>query len=190
MNQTFDALFQFHKCAELGHAGDRPSHPAAGHVLLARQVPRVRLELFHAERNAPLRRIHFQNLGLDLLIHRQRVTRFIHAAPGNVGHVQQSVHPANIHESAVIGEAAHRALHGFAHLDFGVAAFFGFALFIFQNGAAIHHHVFIRHVQFDDAAADLLADQLLHLRRIARAAARCRHEGAHAQIHAQAAFNQ
>ena len=127
------------------------------------QVPRMRLQLLHAERNAPLGGIHLEHLDLDLLAHRQHVGGLVDAAPGNVGDVQQRVHAADIHESAVIGQAADRAVHGLAFLDLGVAAFLGGALFFFEHGAAVHHHVFIGHVELDDAAADLLADQLLHL---------------------------
>ena len=71
----------------------------------------------------------------------------------------------------------------------GVALFLGGALFLFQHRAAVHHHVFIGHVELDDPAADLLADQLLHLGGVFGAAARGRHERAHAHVHAQPALD-
>ena len=42
---------------------------------------------------------------------------------------------------------------------------------------------------FGDAALDLLPHQLFHLRLVSRAAARSRHERAHAHIHAQSALH-
>ena len=103
--------------------------------------------------------------------------------------MQQGVHAADVHEGAVVGEAADGAVHRLAFLDFGIALLFGRALFFFEHRAAVDHHVFIGHVELDDAAADLLADQLFHLGRVLGAAARGRHEGAHAHVHAQSAFD-
>ena len=80
-------------------------------------------------------------------------------------------------------------VHGLAFLDFGVALILIGALVFFEDGAAVHHHVFIGDVELDDAAANFLADQLFHFGGIAGAAARGRHEGAHAHIHAHAAFD-
>ncbi len=149
----------------------------------------MRLKLLHAQRNALLGGVHFQDLGFHRLANRQYIGRLVHARPGNIGHVQQAVHAADIHERAEIGQAAHRAVHGLAFLHFGVALLLRRALFFFQHRAAVHHHVFIGHIELDDAAADLLADQLLHLGRVFGAAARGRHEGAHAHIHAQPALD-
>ena len=142
-----------------------PLHALAHLILLADQVPRVRLKLLHAERDPLLGGIHLQDLGLDLLADRQHVGRLVDAAPGNVGHVQQRVHAADIDEGAVVGQAADRAVHRLAFLDLGVAAFLVGALFLFEHRAAVHHHVFVRHIELDDAAANLLADQLFHLGR-------------------------
>ena len=63
------------------------------------------------------------------------------------------------------------------------------ALFFFGHGAAIHHHVFVGHVELDDAAADLLADQLFHGGGVALSAARGGHERAHSHVHAEAALD-
>ena len=189
MNQAFDALFQFHESAEIRDAGHGALDALAHLVLLGDQVPGVRLKLLEAERNAFLGGIHLEDPRLHLVAHLEHVGRLVDAAPGDVGHVQQGIHAADIDEGAVIGQAAHRAVHGLAFLDFGVALVLVGALFFFEDGAAVHHHVFIGHVELDDAAANLLADQLFHLGGVAGAAARGRHEGAHAHIHAHAAFD-
>src|SRR6266853_5572781 len=99
--------------------------------------------------------------------------------------MKQGVRASDIHERAVISQAANLALHGIALFEFREAALLASAFFVFRNGAAIDHHVFLRHVELDDAAADFLLDQLLHFGRIAGSAARGGHESTHAYILAQ-----
>ena len=62
-------------------------------------------------------------------------------------------------------------------------------LFIFRHNAAVDDNVFIRGIEFDDAAADLLLDQFLHLGCISHAAARGRHKRTHSDIDAQATLH-
>ena len=84
---------------------------------------------------------------------------------------------------------ANRTAHGIAFLHLRIAALQHRAFFLFGHGAAIHHHVFFGHVEFDDAAEDLLLDHLLHFGGVSRSAARGGHEGAHSYVHAEAAFD-
>ncbi len=119
----------------------------------------------------------------------KHVGRLVDATPGNFADVQQRVRAADIDERAVVGQAADLALHGVAFFEFRVAALFAGAFFVFGNGAAIDHHIFIVHVELDDAAADFLLDQLLQFGGVVGAAARSGHEGSHADIHAQSALD-
>ena len=81
--------------------------------------------------------------------------------------MQQGVHAADIDEGAIVGQAADGAVHRLAFLDLRVAAFLDGALFFFEHRAAVHHDVFIRDIELDDAAANFLPDQLFHLGRVA-----------------------
>jgi len=49
------------------------------------------LELLHPQRNTPLVRIDLEYAGFDLLPHGQEVGRLVHAVPGNIGNVNESV---------------------------------------------------------------------------------------------------
>ena len=141
MHQAFDALFQFHERAEIGDARHAALDALADLVLLGHQVPGVRLKLLESERNPLLGGIHLEDPRLHLVAHLEHIGGLVDAAPGNVGHVQQRIHAADIDEGAVIGQAAHRALHGLAFLDLGVALVLVGALFLFEHRAAVHHHV-------------------------------------------------
>src|SRR5882762_2114939 len=103
--------------------------------------------------------------------------------------MKQGVRASDIDERAVIGQAADLALHRIALFEFRETALLAGAFFVFRYGAAIDHHVFLSHVEFDNAAADFLFDELLHFGRVAGPAARSGHEGSHSYIHAQAALD-
>ena len=60
---------------------------------------------------------------------------------------------------------------------------------LFQNHAPVHHYILVGGVELDNAAVNLLPDECFECGRIVRAAARSRHEGAHAHVHAQAALD-
>ena len=103
--------------------------------------------------------------------------------------MQQTVHAAQIDEGAVVGETADGAAHGFAFTDLGVAALLHTALFFFGEGAAVNHHIFLGGIELDNAAANFLSNQLLHLGSVAHSAARGRHESPHPYIHAESALD-
>ena len=63
------------------------------------------------------------------------------------------------------------------------------ARLLFEHHAAIDDHIFIGDVELGDAAGDLLADQRFELGGVARAAAAGGHEGAHADVDAEAALD-
>src|ERR1035437_3483772 len=189
MHQAFDALLQFDESAEIGDARHATLDALAYLVLVGDQVPGVRLELLEPERNAFLAGIDLEDARLHLVADLEDVGGLVDAAPGDVGHMQQGIDAADIDEGAVIGQAAHRALHGLAFLDLGVALVLVGALFLFEDGAAVHHHIFIGDIELDDAAADFLADELFHFGGISSAATRRRHEGANTHIDADATFD-
>ena len=60
---------------------------------------------------------------------------------------------------------------------------------LLKNDAAIDDDIFICDVELGDAAGDLSADEGFELGCVARAAAACGHEGADADIHAEAALD-
>src|SRR5271157_3641132 len=103
--------------------------------------------------------------------------------------MKQGIRATDIDECSVIGEAANLAVHGVAFFEFRVAALLAGALFVFSNGAAIDHHVFLGYVELDDPAADSLLDQFLHFGGVVGSAARSGHEGSHSDIHAQSALH-
>ena len=126
----------------------------------------------------------------NFLSHGEHIRRLVDAAPGNFAHVQQGIHAAQIDESAIIGQAADGSAHGVTFLDLRVAAILCRRALPLRKSRGDRPPRLPRlHIELDDAAADFLPYQFLHLRGVMHAAARCRHKRAHAHIHAEAAFN-
>ena len=134
--------------------------------------------------------IDFENLDFDGIARCHHIGRLGDAMPGHVADVQQSIHAAQIDERAEIGDAANRSAHHRAFLQLSEFLLARPRLFLFQDHAAVHHHVFAGRVQLDDPALDLLAHQLLQLRLIFGAAARSGQERRQSDIHAQSALHQ
>ena len=92
-------------------------------------------------------------------------------------------------ECSVRHEGAHCAVDRVTDFERGAAAGNLAAGLLLENDTAINDDVFIGHVKLGDAAGDLLADEGLELSCVARAAAACGHEGANADVDAEAAFD-
>src|SRR5215472_12859638 len=105
-------------------------------------------------------------------------------APGNISHVQQRVDAPDIDKSSIVGETAHRTPHSITFLQLGITALFRRLRFLFQHRATVDDDVFFCSFQFDNAAGDLLAYELLHFRRIARPRTRGWQESTYSNVYA------
>ena len=58
--------------------------------------------------------VELQHLNVDLFAGPDHIRRIGHAAPGQIGDVQQPVDSRRVHEDAVAGDALHRAVKDLA----------------------------------------------------------------------------
>src|SRR5262249_51560564 len=72
---------------------------------------RVGFELLHAERNAPVLRLYFENDGLHLVADLYNLAGMLHpAAPGHFRNMDKTLDARlELHECAVVGDAHHAA---------------------------------------------------------------------------------
>src|SRR5215467_7538955 len=103
--------------------------------------------------------------------------------------MQQGIDAAQVDESTVFHQAADGASQRVSFFDLAVHSLAGGALFLFRNYATVHDHVFIGDIELDDAAADLLADEIRHLRGFANSAARSGHKSTDPYVNAKAALD-
>ena len=150
MDQALDARLQLHEGAVVGDVGDAAGVLGARRILRGHTLPRIGLELLHAEADALGVGVEADHLHLDLLADLQRLARVVDAAPGDVGHVQQAVDAAEVHEGAVIGDVLDHAVEDHALLEAldQLAALLGAGLL--QHGAAGDHDVAAGAVHLED----------------------------------------
>src|SRR5262249_25672875 len=131
VDEAFDARLDLDECTVVGDVRDRSSDLLADRVLRTDAIPRIALELLHAERDTMGFLVDADDLHLDRLADGEDLRRMVDTAPCHVGHMQQAVDAAEVDERTVIGDVLDDALDNltlFEVLD-DLGALFGAALF-------------------------------------------------------------
>ena len=107
VNQSFDAVFDFDKRAEVRQITNATAHFVADLKSLADRIPGIRLKLFDSQTDASFVRINVQNLNFDFVIFSDEIFRMLDAfRPGHFRDVNQSFNARfEFDERAVIGDA-------------------------------------------------------------------------------------
>src|SRR5688572_22717342 len=103
--------------------------------------------------------------------------------------MQQTFDTTDIDERTITGKRSHGAANSAAFLEALERVLANLLSFLFHYGAAIDNNVLVIDIQFDDAAANLLTDQFLHLGGVARTGARGRQKCARTHVHGEAALH-
>src|SRR5690606_10238852 len=150
VDQTLDAGFQFHEGAVVGDVGHAALVDRADRELVRHGIPRIRLQLLHAQADAVGFLVDLDDLDLDGLADRQDLGRVVHAAPRHVGDVQQPVNTAQIDEGAVFGDVLDHAVDHLTFVQVGddLGALLGARFF--QNGTARHDDIAAAAVHLQD----------------------------------------
>ncbi|MNZ54488.1 hypothetical protein D3C78_723890 [compost metagenome] len=117
VDQAFDARLQFNECTVVGDVRDRTGDLLANRVLGGDAIPRIGLELLHAERDTVGFLVDADDLNLDLLANVEDFRRMVDAAPCHVGNVQQAVDAAEVNERTVIGDVLDDAVNNLAFFE-------------------------------------------------------------------------
>ena len=117
VHQTLDALLQLDERAVVGDRDHLAAHARADRVLLLDVLPRIRLQLLQAERDALAVPVDVEHLDLQLVADRHHLGRVADAAPRHVRDVQQAVDAAQVDERAEVGDVLDHALADLADLQ-------------------------------------------------------------------------
>src|ERR1700730_1457276 len=150
VNQALDAGLQFDERAVVGDVGHAALEAGADRELGLDALPRIGLQLLHAERDAVGLMVDLDDLDLHLLADVEHLGGVIDAPPRNIGDVQQAVDAAEIHKRTVIGDVLDHAVDDltlFEVLD-QLLALLGAGLF--QHGTAGDDDVAAAAIHFQD----------------------------------------
>src|SRR6266403_2154145 len=150
VDEALDAGLELHEGAVVGEVGDAALEAGADRELGLDALPRIGLQLLHAERDAVGLVVDLDDLDLDLLADVEHLGGVIDAPPRDVGDVQQAVDAAEIHEGAVVGDVLDHAVDDLALFEIlhQLLALLGAGLF--QHGAAGDHDVAAAAVHLED----------------------------------------
>jgi hypothetical protein len=152
-------------------------------------LPRVFLRGLQRQRDALAVHVHVQNLDRDLLADLDNLAWVVDVLPGQLRHVHQAVHAAEVHERAEVDDRRDLALADLAlaqGVEEGVAHL---GLSLLQPGPAGEHHVVAVLVELDDLGFDLSADVRLQVADAAHLDQGRRQEAAQPDVEDQAALD-
>ena len=159
VDQAFDAGLQLHEGAVVGDVGDRAFDAGADRILGLDRLPRVGLQLLHAERDALRLGIDADDLHLHRVADVEDLGGVIDAAPRHVGDVQEAVDAAEVDERAVVGDVLDEAVDDLALVEArdDVGALLGARLL--EHGAARDDDVAAAAIHLEDLERLLLVHQ-------------------------------
>src|SRR6202007_3271761 len=189
VDQALDALLDPDERAERHQLGDPARDDLADLVRAGELLPRVFLGGLQRQRDALAVHVHVEDLDGDLLADLDDLTRVVDVLPGQLGHVHQAVHAAQVDERAEVDDRGHDALADLAlgqRVEEGVA---DLGLGLLEPGAPGQDHVVAVLVQLDDLGFDLLAHVGLQVADPAHLHQRGRQEAAQADVEDETALD-
>ena len=107
VDQAVNAFLDFDERAEIGEVAHPALDRGAHRILVMQRVPGIGGQLPHAERDAPLLRIHAQHDAIDLIANVDQLRRVLDAlGPGHFADVDQAFDALlEFDERAVVGDA-------------------------------------------------------------------------------------
>ena len=155
--QALDAVADLHERPERHQLGDAPvhqlPHPVAGRELL----PRILLGGLERQADALPVQVDLQHLHVDAVAGRHHRAGVVDVLPGQLRHVDQAVHPAEVDKRSEVHHRRHHAGADLARTQVVEERLALLALGLLQPRPAAQHHVVAVLVELDDLGVELAA---------------------------------
>jgi len=119
VDQALNARLQLHESAVVSNVGDGAFEARTDRVLGLDALPRVGLQLLHAEADALRLGVDADDLHLHRIADIDDLGGVIDTPPGHVGDVQQAIDTAQVDERAVIGDVLDHTFDDLTLLELG-----------------------------------------------------------------------
>src|SRR5690606_4334195 len=189
VDQALDAVAHLDEGAERHELGDPAVHELADAVAGGELLPRVLLGGLERQADALAGQVDVQHLDLDLVAHLHDRAGVVDVLPGQLGHVDEAGHAAQVDEAAEVDDARHAALADLARLEVGEEVLALLALGLLEPRPPGEHDVVAVLVELDDLGLERLADVRLQVADPAQLDERGGQEAEQADVEDQAALD-
>ena len=150
MDKTLDAGLELDERPVIRDVGDPSREARPNGILRFDSLPRIILQLFHAERDAVGLVVDLDDLDPHLLSDVEHFARMVDAAPSDVGDMQQPVDAAEIHKGPVVRDVLDDSVDDLALFEIlhELLALLGAGLF--QHSAPRDHDISAAAIHLED----------------------------------------
>lgn len=163
MDEALNAVLNTHEGAERNQLSDLAGNDLANGVGTSECLPRIFLSCLEGQRDALTIHINVKNFNRDLLANFDNLRRVIDVLPRKLGHVDETVYAAKIHECAKVDDRGDNALTNLPLLEVGEELAACLRLSFFQPRTTGKNNVVAVLVQLDDLGVELTADVRLEI---------------------------
>src|SRR5512133_501605 len=189
VNEPLDARHDLDEGAESDDLGDLALDLVALVVGLEHLLPGIALGLLEAERDALALAVDVEHLDLHVLADLEHLGRMVDVAPGELGDMNQAVHPVEVDEGAEVDDVRDLAVDDVARVEPVEDRLPHLLALVLEHGPAREHDVIARAVELDHLRAQLLAEKLVEVLHAADVDQGGGQEAAHAEVEDQAALD-
>src|SRR5712664_1078081 len=189
VDEALDPGLHLDEGAVVGERDHLAGDARARRELLRRVCPGVLLDLLETQADALGGRIELEHDDPQLVADVEHLAGVPDASPGHVGDVQEAVDPAQVDESAVVGEVLDDAGEDRAFLELLEGVLLQLLALLLEEDAAGEHDVAALIVELDDLELVLLADQLIEIADRTEIHLRTRQERLHPDVDGEAALH-
>ncbi len=141
MHQAFNAGLQLHK-GTVFHQADNPAdNPGSNRIASCQVLPGIRQSLLDANGHLAFFTVKLEYLDGHFLTGGEYISRLTDTTPGDVRHMQQSVHTAQVHKRAVFSQVFNHTLHNLTFGQMLHGGLAGFGPLLFQKTATGQNNI-------------------------------------------------